>query len=183
MSYVVEKTKLDGVLIITPEIYIDNRGFFYESFNLKEFRRSTGVDLDFIQDNHSYSNKGVLRGLHYQISHAQGKLVRVIQGAVFDVVVDLRCGSKTFGEWIGIKISSTDRRQLWIPPGFAPGYLVLSDSAEIVYKTTEYWYPEFERSLLWCDLDLSIKWPMCGDPILSEKDACGYSFANAEKYL
>ena len=158
----------------------DARGFFYESFNAKDFAESTGLDVSFVQDNHSKSAKGVLRGLHYQIQHAQGKLVRVVQGEVFDVAVDLRRTSATFGQWVGVHLSADNHRQLWVPPGFAHGFVVLSDSAEFLYKTTDYWYPEHERSLLWNDPAIGIDWPLDGPPLLAAKDAAGKPLAEAE---
>jgi dTDP-4-dehydrorhamnose 3,5-epimerase len=175
MSYKVTKTSLEGVLIIEPQVFGDARGFFYESFNARSFQEVTGLKETFVQDNHSKSAKGVLRGLHYQIQHAQGKLVRVTQGTVFDVVVDIRRGSSTFGKWFGIEISAENKKQIWIPAGYAHGFMVISDFAEFLYKTTDYYYPEFQRSLLWCDKELAIDWPLhslqINSPILSSQDA------------
>ena len=180
MPYNVTKTAIPDVLILEPRVFGDARGFFYESFNAKDFAGSTGLDVSFVQDNHSKSAKGVLRGLHYQIQHAQGKLVRVVQGEVFDVAVDLRRTSSTFGQWVGVHLSADNHRQLWVPPGFAHGFVVLSDSAEFLYKTTDYWYPEHERSLLWNDPAIGIDWPMDGPPLLAAKDAAGKQLAEAE---
>jgi dTDP-4-dehydrorhamnose 3,5-epimerase len=160
------------VLLIEPKVFGDARGFFYESFNQQAFNAATGLDVRFVQDNHSKSAKNVLRGLHYQLSRkAQGKLVRVVAGEVFDVAVDIRKDSPTFGQWVGEVLSAENKRQMWIPPGFAHGFLVLSDSAEFLYKTTDYWAPELERGILWNDPDLAIVWPLVGDPMLSTKDA------------
>ena len=180
MPYTVTKTAIPDVLILVPKVFGDARGFFYESFNAKDFAESTGMDVSFVQDNHSKSAKGVLRGLHYQIQHAQGKLVRVVQGEVFDVAVDLRRTSPTFGQWVGVHLSADNHRQLWVPPGFAHGFVVLSDSAEFLYKTTDYWYPEHERSLLWNDPAIGIDWPLDGPPLLAAKDAVGKLLAEAE---
>ncbi|WP_353239550.1 dTDP-4-dehydrorhamnose 3,5-epimerase [Limnohabitans sp.] len=180
MPYTVTKTAIPDVLILEPRVFGDARGFFYESFNTKDFAESTGLDVSFVQDNHSKSAKGVLRGLHYQIQHAQGKLVRVVQGEVFDVAVDLRRTSPTFGQWVGVHLSADNHRQLWVPPGFAHGFVVLSDSAEFLYKTTDYWYPEHERSLLWNDPAIGIDWPVDGPPLLAAKDAAGKLLAEAE---
>ncbi|ALK87364.1 dTDP-4-dehydrorhamnose 3,5-epimerase [Limnohabitans sp. 63ED37-2] len=180
MPYTVTKTAIPDVLILEPKVFGDARGFFYESFNAKDFAKSTVLDVSFVQDNHSKSAKGVLRGLHYQIQHAQGKLVRVVQGEVFDVAVDLRRASPTFGQSVGVHLSADNHRQLWVPPGFAHGFVVLSDSAEFLYKTTDYWYPEHERSLLWNDPDIGIDWPMDGQPLLAPKDAAGKLLVDAE---
>jgi len=180
MPYTVTKIAIPDVLILEPKVFGDARGFFYESFNAKDFAESTGLDVSFVQDNHSKSAKGVLRGLHYQIQHAQGKLVRVVQGEVFDVAVDLRRSSPTFGQWVGVHLSADNHRQLWVPPGFAHGFVVLSDSAEFLYKTTDYWYPEHERSLLWNDPAIGIDWPLDGQPLLAAKDAAGKLLAEAE---
>jgi dTDP-4-dehydrorhamnose 3,5-epimerase len=170
MPYTVTPTALPDVLMLEPKVFGDERGFFYESFNARDFADSTGVQCDFVQDNHSKSARGVLRGLHYQISHPQGKLVRVVAGEVFDVAVDMRRNSPDFGKWIGIHLSALNKRQLWIPQGFAHGFLVLSESAEFLYKTTDYWYPEHERSVVWNDPDIGIAWPLDGAPLLSGKD-------------
>ena len=162
------------VLLIEPKVFGDDRGFFYESFNQQRFNEATGLGYDFVQDNHSKSAKGVLRGLHYQLPpKAQGKLVRVIAGEVFDVAVDIRKDSPTFGQWVGEHLSADNKRQLWIPPGLAHGFLVLSDSAEFLYKTTDYYAPELERCIRWNDPALAIVWPIDGEPVLSAKDALG----------
>ncbi|UGS91667.1 dTDP-4-dehydrorhamnose 3,5-epimerase [Ralstonia wenshanensis] len=183
MNLNVTETTLPGVLILEPKVYGDNRGFFFESFNTREFEALTGVSTPFVQDNHSMSRKGVLRGMHYQIEHAQGKLVRVISGEVFDVAVDLRKSSSTFGKWAGVHLSADNKRQLWVPPGFAHGFLVLSETAEFLYKTTDYWYPEHERSVVWNDPIIAIEWPLAGaEPTLAAKDAAAAAFANAEVF-
>jgi dTDP-4-dehydrorhamnose 3,5-epimerase len=172
MPYTVTTTPLDGVLLLEPKVFGDERGFFFESFNQRDFDQATGLSVQFVQDNHSKSSQGVLRGLHYQIQHPQGKLVRVTAGEVFDVVVDLRGSSATFGRSYGITLSADNKKQLWIPPGFAHGFLVTSESAEFLYKTTDYWHPEFERSLLWSDPALGIEWPLRKGqiPLLVKKD-------------
>ena len=176
-------TEIPGLLIIEPKVFGDSRGFFYESFNRRMFREITGVDADFVQDNHSRSARGVLRGLHYQIKQPQGKLVRVTRGKVFDVAVDLRRASTTFGKWVGIELSEENNRQLWIPPGFGHGFVVLSDSADFLYKTTDYWAPEHERCIIWNDPDLGIDWPLEGiTPQLSAKDQQGKRLAEAETF-
>ena len=182
MPYNVTPTALPGVLILEPKVFGDARGFFFESFNARDFAQSTGLDVPFVQDNHSKSAKGVLRGLHYQIEHAQGKLVRVTQGEVFDVAVDMRRSSPNFGQWVGVVLSSDNKRQLWIPPGFAHGFLVTSDSAEFLYKTTDYWYPEFERSLLWNDPAVGVQWPLEVTPLLAAKDMAGLPLASASAF-
>lgn len=175
MAYNVTTTALEGVLILDPQVFGDARGYFFESFNARDFERCTGVGLPFVQDNHSRSARGVLRGLHYQVQHAQGKLVRVTQGEVFDVAVDIRRNSPTFGRWEGVRLSAENKRQLWIPPGLAHGFLVLSESAEFLYKTTDYWYPDHERVLRWDDPHLAIDWPVAEtglpQPLLAAKDA------------
>ena len=176
------KTEIPDVLIIEPKVFGDARGFFYESFNQKVWREKTGIDAVFVQDNHSRSAKNVLRGLHYQIRQPQGKLVRAIRGAVFDVAVDLRRKSPTFGRWVGTELSEENCRQLWIPVGFAHGFLVLSDFAEFLYKTTDYWAPEYERTINWNDPDLAVAWPLQGEPVLSAKDAKGTAFKEAEVF-
>ena len=180
MPYTVTPTALPEVLILEPKVFGDARGFFYESFNARDFAQCTGLDVSFVQDNHSKSARGVLRGLHYQIQHAQGKLVRVVQGEVFDVAVDLRKSSATFGQWVGVHLSADNHRQLWVPPGFAHGFVVLSESAEFLYKTTDYWYPEHERSLLWSDAQVGIQWPLNGQPLLASKDAAAKPLSEAE---
>jgi dTDP-4-dehydrorhamnose 3,5-epimerase len=180
MPYNVTPTAIPDVLILEPRVFGDARGFFYESFNARDFAQATGLDVGFVQDNHSKSAKGVLRGLHYQIQHPQGKLVRVTQGEVLDVVVDLRRSSASFGQWVGVHLSADNHRQLWVPPGFAHGFVVLSESAEFLYKTTDYWYPEHERSLLWNDPALAIDWTINTPPQLAAKDAAGKRLAEAE---
>lgn len=170
MAYHVTASTLPDVLILEPKIFGDARGFFYESFNARDFKEATGIDATFVQDNHSKSAKGVLRGLHYQLQHAQGKLVRVTAGEVFDVAVDIRRYSPHFGQWVGMRLSAENKRQLWIPKGFAHGFLVLTETAEFLYKTTDYWYPEFEHSIAWNDPAIGIDWPTVGLPILSQKD-------------
>jgi dTDP-4-dehydrorhamnose 3,5-epimerase len=182
MPYTVTPTALPDVLILEPKVFGDARGFFYESFNARDFRTATGLDVQFVQDNHSRSAKGVLRGLHYQIQHPQGKLVRVTQGEVFDVAVDLRRNSPQCGQWAGVVLSAANNRQMWIPPGFAHGFVVLSDSAEFLYKTTDYWYPEHERSLLWNDPTVGVQWPMEGAPLLAGKDVAGLSLDKVELF-
>ena len=176
------KTDIADVLVIEPRVFGDARGFFYESFNQKIWQEKTGVQTTFVQDNHSRSEKNVLRGLHYQIQQPQGKLVRVIRGAVFDVAVDIRQSSPTFGRWVGFELSEDNHRQMWIPQGFAHGFLVLSDVAEFLYKTTDYWAPQHERAILWNDPDLAIKWPLQNPPILSAKDANGMRFEEVIKF-
>ena len=175
-------TSLPGVLILEPRVFGDERGFFYESFNAKKFTELTGVDLPFVQDNHSMSAKNILRGLHYQIKQPQGKLVRVIAGAVYDVAVDLRRSSPHFGQWTGVELSAENQRQLWVPPGFAHGFVVTSESAQFLYKTTDYWAPEHERCLQWNDPALAIDWPISGTPQLSAKDQAGVALAQAEVF-
>jgi len=182
MPITVTPTSLPDVFIIEPKVFGDARGFFMESFNLREFRAATGVALDFVQDNHSRSSQGVLRGLHYQTTHSQGKLVRVTSGSVFDVAVDLRRSSPAFGKWFGVELSADNKRQLWIPPGFAHGFLVTSEEAEFLYKTTDYWHPEHERSLLWNDAEVGIDWPLLREPVLAKKDAEGIPLAHAETF-
>jgi dTDP-4-dehydrorhamnose 3,5-epimerase len=182
MPYTVTPTNLSEVLILEPQVFGDDRGFFFESFSQYDFQQATGLDVIFVQDNHSKSNKGVIRGLHYQIKHPQGKLVRVTLGTVFDVAVDLRRSSPNFGKWVGTELSAENKRQLWVPPGFAHGFLVTSESAEFLYKTTDYWYPENERRLLWCDPAIGIHWPLDGDHNLSAKDATGIVLAEAEVF-
>ena len=182
MPYTVTPTALPEVLILEPKVFGDARGFFFESFNQRDFAEVTGLDVQFVQDNHSRSVKGVLRGLHYQIQHPQGKLVRVAQGEVFDVAVDLRRSSPNFGKWVGVVLSAENHRQLWVPPGFAHGFVVTSDSAEFLYKTTDYWYPEFERSLLWSDPTVGVVWPLLEQPQLAAKDAAGKRLDEAEVF-
>lgn len=177
----VEPTEIPDVLLIEPRIFGDARGFFYESWNRRAFA-AAGIEAEFVQDNHSCSNRGVLRGLHYQVRHAQGKLVRVTTGEVFDVAVDMRRTSPTFGRHVAATLSAENRRMLFIPPGFAHGFLVVSDVAEFLYKTTDYWYPEHERTLLWNDRALAIAWPDGITPTLAPKDAAGTPFAAADAY-
>jgi dTDP-4-dehydrorhamnose 3,5-epimerase len=176
------KTNIPDVLIVEPQVFGDKRGFFYESFNQKVWQEKTGLQTTFVQDNHSYSVKNVLRGLHYQIQQPQGKLVRVIRGAVFDVAVDIRRLSPSFGRWVGVELSADNKRMLWIPEGFAHGFLVLSDVAEFLYKTTDYWAPQYERTIIWNDPDLAIAWPLQDRSILSVKDAQGKLFKEAEVF-
>ena len=175
-------TAIPDLLIIEPKVFGDDRGFFYESFNRKKFAELTGRDIEFVQDNHSKSVKGVLRGLHYQIQHPQGKLVRAVHGSVLDVAVDIRKSSPTFGQHIALELSAENKRMLWIPEGFAHGFVVLSDTAEFLYKTTDYWYPEFERSILWNDPALKVSWGLSVEPVLSEKDLKGKPFAETELF-
>jgi len=177
------RTSLDGVLVFEPTAFGDERGFFYESFNAKDFEAATGLSRIFVQDNHSGSARNVLRGLHYQVRRPQGKLVRVLAGEVFDVAVDLRKHSPTFGQWTGITLSGQNRRQLWVPEGFAHGFLVLSEHAEVLYKASEFWYPEFDRCLLWSDTAIGIRWPISGTPVLSPKDEAGCLLADAETFI
>ena len=175
-------TPLAGLVLLEPRVFGDERGFFYESFNARRFAELTGVQAAFVQDNHSRSAKNVLRGLHYQIEQAQGKLVRVSSGAVFDVAVDLRKSSATFGQWYGVELSADNKRQLWIPPGFAHGFMVTSEHAEFLYKTTDYWAPEHERAVLWNDPAIGIAWPLDGAPLLSAKDQAAVPLAAAEVF-
>lgn len=173
-------TAIKDLLIIEPKVFGDDRGFFFESYNQRKFAGLAGREVNFVQDNHSRSVKNVLRGLHYQIQHPQGKLVRVVQGAVLDVAVDIRKSSPTFGQHVATELSAENKRMLWIPEGFAHGFVVLSDTAEFLYKTTDYWYPEHERSLRWNDPDLAIDWKIQSPPSLSGKDAQGKLFKDAE---
>jgi dTDP-4-dehydrorhamnose 3,5-epimerase len=175
-------TAIDGLLVIEPTVFGDDRGFFYESYNQRRFQELTGVRADFVQDNHSRSARNVLRGLHYQIQQAQGKLVRVTLGSVYDVAVDLRKSSPTFGQSYGIELSAENKRQFWIPPGFAHGFLVTSEHAEFLYKTTDYYAPEHERAILWNDPALGIEWPLDGEPLLSGKDQKALLLAAAEVF-
>jgi dTDP-4-dehydrorhamnose 3,5-epimerase len=173
-------TAIADVLIIEPRVFGDARGFFFESFNQRAFQKATGLAVNFVQDNHSRSAQGVLRGLHYQIEQAQGKLVRVVRGAVFDVAVDLRKSSATFGKWVGAELTEENKRQMWVPTGFAHGFLTLSESAEFLYKTTDYYAPQFERGLAWDDPTLAVGWPLSGSsPLVSAKDQAGLSLADA----
>jgi len=182
MPYQVTTTPIEGVLLLEPKVFGDARGFFFESFNARDFEAATGLRETFVQDNHSKSAKGVLRGLHYQTQHAQGKLVRVTQGAVFDVAVDIRRDSPTFGQWFGQELSAENKKQMWVPAGLAHGFLVISESAEFLYKTTDYYYPEFERSLLWNDAAVGIEWPLHlldSEPLLAAKDIAALTFAQS----
>jgi dTDP-4-dehydrorhamnose 3,5-epimerase len=176
------ETALPGVVIIEPAVFGDDRGFFFESYNAKTFESLTGQAPVFVQDNHSRSSRGVLRGLHYQIQHAQGKLVRATAGEVFDVVVDMRRSSPTFGKWIGVTLSASNKKQVWVPPGFAHGFVTLSESAEFLYKTTDYWAPEYERTVLWNDRTIGIEWPIDQEPLLAAKDKAGLPLAEAETF-
>ena len=178
----VTETSFPEVLIIEPRVFGDERGFFFESFNRKVFVETVGLTADFVQDNHSRSAKGVLRGLHYQIQQPQGKLIRVVRGSVFDVSVDIRKSSPNFGRWFGVELSEKNHRQLWVPPGFAHGFLVLSELADILYKATDYWRPEYERCIRWDDPAIGIDWPLDAEPTLSAKDTQGNSFADAEVF-
>ena len=173
---------LNGVFLMEPRVFGDARGFFLESFNAKVFKELTGVTAEFVQDNHSRSMRGVLRGLHYQIKQPQGKLVRVVVGSVYDVAVDLRRSSPTFGQWFGAELSADNKRVMWIPPGFAHGFMVTSEAAEFLYKTTDYWAPEHERSLMWNDPALGVAWPLQGEPMLSDKDRKGKPLPECEVY-
>lgn len=174
-------TAIPEVFLLEPKVFGDDRGFFYESWN-KQTLVKLGLDVDFVQDNHSKSQRGVLRGLHYQIQHPQGKLVRVVAGEVFDVAVDLRKSSPTFGKWVGFTLSAENKRLAWIPPGFAHGFVVTSETAEFLYKTTDYYFPEHERSLLWNDPAVGIDWPLVGEPQLAKKDAAGLSLSDCEVF-
>jgi dTDP-4-dehydrorhamnose 3,5-epimerase len=182
MAIQVTATALPEVKIIEPRVFGDARGFFYESFNAREFAEQVESGVEFVQDNHSRSAKGVLRGLHYQIQHPQGKLVRVVEGEVFDVAVDIRKSSPNFGKWVGVNLSEDNHRQLWVPPGFAHGFLVLSETAQFLYKTTDYWFREHERSIVWNDADLGIEWPFAGELNIADKDRNGARLADAEVF-
>lgn len=175
-------TSLPEVLVIEPKVFGDPRGFFFESFNQRSFNQATGTDVQFVQDNHSRSAKGVLRGLHYQIQQPQGKLVRVVRGEVFDVAVDVRRSSPSFGQWVGVELSEDNHRQLWVPPGFAHGFVVTSESADFLYKTTDYYAPEFERCIAWNDPAIGIQWRLDIPPQLSAKDQAGLPLATAEVF-
>ena len=179
----IERTAIPEVLIIEPRVFGDERGFFFESFNERAWQEATGLNTKFVQENHSRSMKGVLRGLHYQIQQAQGKLVRVVVGEVFDVAVDLRRSSPTFGLWVGVHLSAENKRQFWVPEGFGHGFVVLSETAEFLYLTTDYYAPEHERAITWNDPDLAISWPVDQAPILSAKDKLAPAFKQAEVYL
>lgn len=182
MAIQVTSTSLPEVKLIEPKVFGDARGFFFESFNAREFAEHVQAGVEFVQDNHSRSAKGVLRGLHYQIQHAQGKLVRVVEGEVFDVAVDVRKSSPNFGKWEGLILSAQNHRQLWIPPGFAHGFVVLSEAAQFLYKTTDYWFPEHERSIVWNDPEIGIDWPIDFEPLLAAKDAAGKHLSEAEVF-
>jgi len=171
---------IPDVVLIEPKVFGDARGFFFESFNQKAFNEATGTHFQFVQDNHSRSGRGVLRGLHYQVQQPQGKLVRVARGRVWDVAVDIRQGSSTFGQWVGAELSEDNQHQLWVPSGFAHGFVVLSDSADFLYKTTDYYAPQHERCIAWNDAQLAIAWPYAGEPVLSAKDQAGKPLAEAE---
>jgi dTDP-4-dehydrorhamnose 3,5-epimerase len=178
----IQTTALDGVLILEPKVFEDTRGFFFESFNAKDFREATGVDAAFVQDNHSRSMRNVLRGIHYQLVRPQGKLVRAVSGRIFDVAVDLRRSSKTFAHWVGVELSADNHRQLWMPRGFGHAFLVLSEAADVLYKTTDYWFGDHERSILWSDPAIGIGWPLGGAAVLSGKDAAAPVLARAEVF-
>jgi dTDP-4-dehydrorhamnose 3,5-epimerase len=178
----VVRTAIPEVLVLEPKAFGDARGFFFESYNQRLFDEAVGRRVGFVQDNHSRSVKGVLRGLHYQVQQPQGKLVRVVQGEVFDVAVDLRKSSPTFGQWVGERLSAENKKQLWVPEGFAHGFLVLSESAEFLYKTTDFYAPQYERCLNWSDPDLAVDWPLAGEPALSSKDAAGAALREAEVF-
>ena len=178
----VTPTAIPEVLVFEPQVFGDDRGFFFESFNARRFEQLTGMQANFVQDNHSKSARNVLRGLHYQIRQPQGKLVRAAAGAIYDVVVDMRRSSPFFGRWVGVELSSENRRQLWVPAGFAHGFVVTSESAEVLYKTTDYWAPEHERAILWNDPEIGIEWPLTGEPMLSGKDSLGKLLADAETF-
>lgn len=176
------KLSIPDVILFEPKVFGDDRGFFFESFNNRVFEEATGLKRNFVQDNHSRSVKNVLRGLHYQIQHPQGKLVRVVSGEVFDVCVDIRKSSPTFGKWVGEMLSAENKRIVWVPEGFAHGFVVVSDTAEFLYKTTDYWYPEFERCIIWNDSDIGIQWPLECEPLLAKKDSQGKHFCQAELF-
>ncbi len=183
MPIIATPTAIPDVLVIEPKVFGDDRGWFYESFNENDFSKAVGKKVTFVQDNHSLSKKGVLRGLHYQMEHTQGKLVRVARGAVFDVAVDLRQSSKTFGQWVGVELSAENNKQLWIPEGFAHGFLVLSEEAEFLYKTTDYWHAASEQCIVWNDASLNIQWPDIDMvPILNPKDLAGKNWCTAFKF-
>ena len=182
MPYTVIQTAIPEVLILEPKVFGDSRGFFFESFNAKDFADATGLNVNFVQDNHSKSAKGVLRGLHYQLQQAQGKLVRVTQGKVFDVAVDIRKSSPTFGKWVGCELSDTNHRQFWVPAGFAHGFVVISESADFLYKTTDYYAPAHEKCIAWNDPSIGIEWPEGITPLLSAKDQQGKSLEQAEVF-
>jgi dTDP-4-dehydrorhamnose 3,5-epimerase len=176
----VDRLDISDVILLEPTVFGDDRGFFFESFNQRRFEEAIGRSVYFVQDNHSRSSRGVLRGLHYQVERTQGKLLRVIQGEIFDVAVDIRRGSPTFGKWVSATLSAANRKQMWVPEGFAHGFLVLSDMAEVLYKTTDFYAKEHERCVVWNDPSLGIEWPLSGEPLLSPKDVLGARFVDAE---
>jgi len=178
----VVRTAIPDLVILEPRVFGDERGFFMENWNARDFRAALGLDATFVQDNHSRSKRGVLRGLHYQIRQPQGKLVRAARGRVFDVAVDLRRSSATFGNWVGVELSDENHRLLWVPPGFAHGFLVLSEEADFLYKTTDYYAPQHERCLVWNDPDVAIDWPLAGEPVLAAKDRAGLRLNQAETF-
>jgi dTDP-4-dehydrorhamnose 3,5-epimerase len=178
----IQSTEISEVLLIEPKVFGDARGFFFESYNRRDFARATGINVEIVQDNHSKSGRGVLRGLHYQIRQPQGKLVRVIAGEVWDVAVDLRRSSPSFGRWVGFTLSAESKRMAWIPPGFAHGFVVTSESAEFLYKTTDYYAPEHERAILWSDPQLAIRWPITGEPLVGDKDRKASLLRDAELF-
>ena len=178
----VTRTDIPEVLLLEPRVHQDNRGFFLESYNRRTFKDATGLEIDFVQDNHAFSVRNVLRGLHYQIRQAQGKLVYAMAGEIFDVAVDLRRGSPTFGKWVGVTLTGASHRMIWMPQGFAHGYVVLSEHAIVFYKTTDYYAPQHERTILWCDPALGIRWPFGAEPMMSDKDRQGVAFAAAEVF-
>jgi dTDP-4-dehydrorhamnose 3,5-epimerase len=182
MTLTIVKSEIPGVLVIEPKVFGDDRGFFFESFNERTFAEKTGVSVRFVQDNHSRSARNVLRGLHYQIRQPQGKLLRVTAGEIYDVAVDIRRSSPTFGKWISTALSAVNHRMCWVPPGFAHGFLVVSDYAEVQYKTTDYWAPQHERCIVWNDPDIGISWPIQREPILAAKDKAGKRLADAELF-
>jgi len=182
MTLTIVKSEIPEVLVIEPKVFGDDRGFFYESYNERAFGEALGFSVHFVQDNHSRSARNVLRGLHYQIRQPQGKLIRVMAGEVFDVAVDIRRSSPTFGKWTSTMLSAGNKKMLWVPPGFAHGFLVTSDHAEVQYKTTDYWAPQHERCILWNDRDLAISWPIKDEPVLSQKDRAGLAFKQAEVF-
>ena len=178
----VVRSDIPEVLVIEPQVFGDDRGFFYESYNERVFAKATGLNVRFVQDNHSRSARNVLRGLHYQVRQPQGKLVRAIAGEIYDVAVDLRRSSPTFGKWAAFVLSAENRRMCWVPPGYAHGFLVTSDYAEVQYKTTDYWAPQHERCIIWNDRDIGIPWPVTGEPVQSQKDRAGLSLKEAEVF-
>ncbi|MDW3681747.1 dTDP-4-dehydrorhamnose 3,5-epimerase [Cupriavidus sp. CV2] len=182
MKLAVTPTELPEVLVLEPKVFHDHRGFLFESFNVLEFAQATGLKREFVQDNHSRSVHGVLRGLHYQIKHPQGKLVRVVAGEIFDVAVDIRLGSATFGRWVGVNLSAENLRQMWVPEGFAHGFLVLSESADVLYKTTDYYHPELERCIRWDDATIGVAWPEVGVPLIMTETKVGVPLAMAEVF-